>query len=593
MRPDTYYRIELPSNTDEERELVELLKVTLGKVLYYERTACPFRRGFGDANLPDLESLPRRTLSSRGGSVEPAKKWTFDRKWRPEGGEEDSEAGSRPSSLYHFDSKRGEYQERTPEPEQHGGQVDAYEKGHPAVSSPAQPRNMRSVTAPPQLSLKVMRTPSKTKVPQIAGRINEAVRSQVESAQTTPIRRRQQVDAPTPKLPPTPESIQDAFLHSFPEEKEEQQKGEGLEEPFDHDEEDTEIKQAETESSDSSHNTINDEYVDEVSILEIDEKAGRRENRRQDQITGKEKHTDPPPEQDFRSEPPPVAADPSSNHSEMPQTPLVVGDISAEKESTQTEPSALSIPQPTTTSSPNLSTTSSSSAESWTTLPPQRSQPSLALHNPEHEAQDTDTISLANSSSYHSLPSMPSLTSLASTTTSTTTATSTQQPRKPTTSTSTTPLALATGKGAGPSTTTHLVRRTASLFLGPPAHLVNLMLRIAARLLLSALDANTNTTYTYHYPSSSSTPSSSQADARVVPVGSVLEGDDVVVAPVEAAQLIREGEQNDRAAGELRRRLFGGVPVRDPQQQSRVRLGHRRVPGSFDFSDDEEEWGGM
>jgi hypothetical protein len=41
--PETYYRIELPGETAEDLELVEALKLTFKKVLFYERTACPSR----------------------------------------------------------------------------------------------------------------------------------------------------------------------------------------------------------------------------------------------------------------------------------------------------------------------------------------------------------------------------------------------------------------------------------------------------------------------------------------------------------------------------------------------------------------------
>lgn len=43
--PETYYRIELPGATEEDLELVEALKETPKKVLFYERTPCPFARG--------------------------------------------------------------------------------------------------------------------------------------------------------------------------------------------------------------------------------------------------------------------------------------------------------------------------------------------------------------------------------------------------------------------------------------------------------------------------------------------------------------------------------------------------------------------
>ena len=54
--PETYYRIELPGETAEDLELVEALKLTFKKVLFYERTACPFARGF-TVDLPVVEEV--------------------------------------------------------------------------------------------------------------------------------------------------------------------------------------------------------------------------------------------------------------------------------------------------------------------------------------------------------------------------------------------------------------------------------------------------------------------------------------------------------------------------------------------------------
>lgn len=42
----TYYRIELPHETEEDKKLVEDLKEALAKILRYETTPCPFKRGF-------------------------------------------------------------------------------------------------------------------------------------------------------------------------------------------------------------------------------------------------------------------------------------------------------------------------------------------------------------------------------------------------------------------------------------------------------------------------------------------------------------------------------------------------------------------
>ncbi|KAK5554863.1 hypothetical protein LTR46_007067 [Exophiala xenobiotica] len=54
-----YYRIELPSETDADKEKVEELKTVLSKVLRFERTPCPFKRAF-HVDLPDDAITPRR-----------------------------------------------------------------------------------------------------------------------------------------------------------------------------------------------------------------------------------------------------------------------------------------------------------------------------------------------------------------------------------------------------------------------------------------------------------------------------------------------------------------------------------------------------
>ncbi|KAK2759870.1 hypothetical protein FQN54_002604 [Arachnomyces sp. PD_36] len=54
-----YYRIELPNETPEDKELVEEFKTTLSKILRYEVTPCPFQRGF-TVELPEEAKTPRR-----------------------------------------------------------------------------------------------------------------------------------------------------------------------------------------------------------------------------------------------------------------------------------------------------------------------------------------------------------------------------------------------------------------------------------------------------------------------------------------------------------------------------------------------------
>ena len=79
---DTYYRIELPGDTEEDLEQVENFKVTLQKVCFYERTPCPFTRTFS-VDEPEQQEEVRK--GKRRKSTGPAKKWKLDRVWRPEG----------------------------------------------------------------------------------------------------------------------------------------------------------------------------------------------------------------------------------------------------------------------------------------------------------------------------------------------------------------------------------------------------------------------------------------------------------------------------------------------------------------------------
>ncbi|KAL8928485.1 MAG: hypothetical protein Q9208_001719 [Pyrenodesmia sp. 3 TL-2023] len=57
--PHTYYRIELPNTSAEDRNKVEEFKSTVGKILQYETTSCPFKRGF-TVELPEKPQTPVR-----------------------------------------------------------------------------------------------------------------------------------------------------------------------------------------------------------------------------------------------------------------------------------------------------------------------------------------------------------------------------------------------------------------------------------------------------------------------------------------------------------------------------------------------------
>lgn len=57
--PDAYYRVELPTATEEEHQKAVTLKDVLAKLLQYEVTACPFKRGF-TVDLPEPPTTPIR-----------------------------------------------------------------------------------------------------------------------------------------------------------------------------------------------------------------------------------------------------------------------------------------------------------------------------------------------------------------------------------------------------------------------------------------------------------------------------------------------------------------------------------------------------
>lgn len=64
IRPLTYYRIELPNETEEDKKLVAAMKEALSKVLRYEVTPCPFKRGF-TIEIPEEARAPRRKRAWR------------------------------------------------------------------------------------------------------------------------------------------------------------------------------------------------------------------------------------------------------------------------------------------------------------------------------------------------------------------------------------------------------------------------------------------------------------------------------------------------------------------------------------------------
>lgn len=611
VRPDNYYRIELPFGNEQELELVEGLKATLTKVLYYERTACPFRRGFGE-ELPEMPEVPRRRLS-RQGSVGPAKKWRFERRWRPEGAAEDQEAeeeaaGSSQSSRRNsIHDRRISDDEKTPDGEAEEAQHQQAHAGaavkRAPLASPQPPRgnlhSMRSVTAPPQLNLQSLNLtshPPKSNVPHIAGRINEAVRTQIQSAQTsqntTPVRRRQMhIDALTPRLPPTPESMHDGFTQALMIKG---SHGEYLEQPVnpwlepdpevvhEHSQDQNPVQEAvqelELESDEQKQLEARDETIK-------DEEETRNEERiEQEALAGDSVE----PELEPESAQPSVIITPddpdeditetielstfTTMHDPLPSshTQATTSDFDyAQDTASQTLSQTLSN---TETPSPDPSIASTvSSLDSWTSLPAEPFIRTSSSTDALSEASWHDPLpALKAKASMISLQPYPGTTQTQLTQTHLKPTHSRQASRSRSRSLAQTSQALA-GTGA------LLVKRTAQIFLGPPAHLVQLMLRIAAKIIAS-------TSSTFGHDQDSSLDHSTAASLAESYELHGLQGNEgisltVPIVPGEAMGIVRKREEIARiAVQEIRRRKA---------------MGHRRVPGSFDFSDDEEEWGGM
>ncbi|KAL9623826.1 MAG: hypothetical protein Q9160_001817 [Pyrenula sp. 1 TL-2023] len=59
VRALTYYRIELPPDSEDDKAKIEEFKTALSKIIRYEKTPCPFKRGF-KVDLPEEVRTPKK-----------------------------------------------------------------------------------------------------------------------------------------------------------------------------------------------------------------------------------------------------------------------------------------------------------------------------------------------------------------------------------------------------------------------------------------------------------------------------------------------------------------------------------------------------
>jgi hypothetical protein len=81
VRQDSYYRIELPYEKDEDKEKIAQFKSVLAQVMQYEKTRCPFPRSFEAEEHERPQSPPRKTIKRKPSGT--AKKWVMDKTWVP------------------------------------------------------------------------------------------------------------------------------------------------------------------------------------------------------------------------------------------------------------------------------------------------------------------------------------------------------------------------------------------------------------------------------------------------------------------------------------------------------------------------------
>ncbi|TID22043.1 gb [Venturia nashicola] len=80
VREGSFYRIELPFETEEERTKVDEFRSVLATVLLFERTPSPFRRGYVEE-----EARPQTPIRRLSVVEQPkAKKWRLNKVWEPE-----------------------------------------------------------------------------------------------------------------------------------------------------------------------------------------------------------------------------------------------------------------------------------------------------------------------------------------------------------------------------------------------------------------------------------------------------------------------------------------------------------------------------
>ncbi|KAL9084318.1 MAG: hypothetical protein Q9165_008146 [Trypethelium subeluteriae] len=156
--PNSYYRIEMPNDTTIDQEKIEEIKSVFQKVLYYEKTACPFRRYPSDELPEEPETpTPRGRLKPTGR----ARKWKHNKVWQPEDADENRDMSSDRGSMVYSDSDTSLSTGTNPDSQEASVLTESLSlspevmdaEGIKLLSRPKIVSAMRAVTSPPQLKL--------------------------------------------------------------------------------------------------------------------------------------------------------------------------------------------------------------------------------------------------------------------------------------------------------------------------------------------------------------------------------------------------------------------------------------------------------
>jgi hypothetical protein len=462
--PETYYRIELPGETTEDLELVEALKATLKKVLFYERTPCPFARGF-TVDLPAEEIKVKKRNSVREG---PAKKWRMEKtySWKPEGWEEEelkrqlAAGSSRPAG--------GKSSEPSDEDNANSDQSEAEEQERidavrvsPSKLRPTALGSMRSVTAPAQVRTQQTlpsRVRSRVQAVETVDRAQKAERvrftAEVERRSSVRVKRLSTIPVDMPPSPPDSSAGAEIFA------------GEDANDLS----EDAENTLDEVEEEDATNQRDPAETVSlgegvPISDSELDMNSA----------AAKDEDTIPAPAE---SEETPISGS---------QTPVIEPEETGEHNTlTHSEPEEDAVPsEETSVVQQNADVSALQNGEAEQDEIEKSTNAALSSRAPK-SAEDPYAAIQARIQARRSIGGSTTSFQLTN-----------NPPISKSSSSSASLVSIASQRSAIPnraqrnhSITAALVNKACAVFLGPPAHLVTMMLRIAARFSSGAFGSN-------------------------------------------------------------------------------------------------------